>query len=138
LQNDFRLRALWAEAALIPLAAIVFFTSRQGASAMYAGLTNWWAPLLLAWTGLCAAMAIASLWFRRFRWARVAAVGQVAFILGGWGLAQFPNFVTPDITVFNSAAPEATLRLLLIALGIGSIILFPRLFTCFGSSRERP
>jgi len=35
LQNDFRLRALWAEAALIPLAIIVFMTSKYGAPLMY-------------------------------------------------------------------------------------------------------
>src|ERR1700681_2916857 len=42
LQNDFRLRAIWAEAALIPLAIIVFITSKNGAPLMYRGLTNWW------------------------------------------------------------------------------------------------
>src|SRR6202047_3368515 len=47
LQSDFRLRALWAEAALIPLATTVFATSKYGAPFMYQGLTNWWGPLLL-------------------------------------------------------------------------------------------
>src|ERR1700757_3651575 len=49
LQNDFRLRAVWAQTALIPLAIIVFITSNYGAALMYSGLTNWWAPLLLGW-----------------------------------------------------------------------------------------
>jgi cytochrome d ubiquinol oxidase subunit II len=45
LQNDFRLRAIWAQTALIPLAIIVFTTSKYGAPLMFHGLTNWWAPL---------------------------------------------------------------------------------------------
>src|ERR1700704_1484596 len=57
LQNDFRLRALWTQMALIPLAIIVFVTSKYGAPFMYQGLTNWWAPLLLAWTALGARAA---------------------------------------------------------------------------------
>src|SRR5258705_5182174 len=47
LQNDFRLRAIWAEATLIPLATLVFIASKNGAPFMHRGLTNWWAPLLL-------------------------------------------------------------------------------------------
>src|SRR5215469_861061 len=81
LQKDFRLRALWAEAALIPLAIIVFMTSEYGAPLMYHGLTNWWAPLLLAWTALSALIATLALCFSRFYLARIAAAMQVTFIL---------------------------------------------------------
>jgi cytochrome d ubiquinol oxidase subunit II len=55
-------------------------------------------------------------------------VAQVAFILIGWGLAQFPHLVTPDVTIQNAAAPESTLKLLLIALGAGAVVLLPSLF----------
>ncbi|MBV8416507.1 MAG: cytochrome d ubiquinol oxidase subunit II [Verrucomicrobia bacterium] len=131
LQNDFRLRALWAEAALIPLAIIVFLTSKYGAPLMYHGLTNWWAPLLLAWTVLSALMATLSLCFSRFYLARIAAAMQVTFILAGWGLAQFPHLVTPDVTIQTAAAPESTLKLLLLALGAGAVVLLPSLFYLF-------
>jgi cytochrome bd ubiquinol oxidase subunit II len=131
LQNDFRLRAIWAETALIPLAIIVFITSKYGAPLMYQGLTNWWAPLLLGWTVLSALIATLALWFRRFRAARIAAVAQVTFILLGWGLAQFPHLVTPDVTLQNAAAPESTLKLLLLALGAGTVVLLPSLLYLF-------
>jgi cytochrome bd ubiquinol oxidase subunit II len=131
LQNDFRLRALWAEATLIPLAIIVFITSKGGAPLMYHGLTNWWAPLLLGWTALSALTATLALWARRFSLARIAAVAQVSFILVGWGLAQFPHLVAPDVTIQNAAAPESTLKLLLLALGAGAIILLPSLIYLF-------
>jgi cytochrome bd ubiquinol oxidase subunit II len=131
LQNDFRLRALWAEAALIPLAIIVFITSKFGAPFMYQGLTNWWAPLLLGWTALSAITATLALWFRKFYLARIAAVAEVTFILVGWGLAQFPHLVTPDVTIQNAAAPESTLKLLLLALGAGAVVLLPSLLYLF-------
>jgi cytochrome bd ubiquinol oxidase subunit II len=131
LQNDFRLRATWAQTALIPLAIIVFVTSKSGAPLMYQGLTNWWAPLLLGWTALSAITAALALRSRRFYLARIAAVAQVTFILLGWGLAQFPHLVTPDVTIQNAAAPESTLKLLLLALGAGTVILLPSLFYLF-------
>ncbi|MDB6124951.1 MAG: hypothetical protein JWQ71_3944 [Pedosphaera sp.] len=131
LQEDFRRRALWSGALLIPIAMFVFFTSKSEAPYMYAGLTKWWAPVLLAWTALFAIAALGALWFRRFAFARIAAIGQVTMILVGWCLAQFPNLITPDMTVFNSAAPEATLRLLVLALGLGAILLLPSLIYLF-------
>lgn len=131
LQNDFRLRALIAELILIPIAAIVFFTSMKGAPKMYEGLTHWWAPVLLGWTGLFAALATAALWWRKFQVARLAAIGQVTLILLGWGIAQYPYLLPPDITIHNSAAPVVTLRLLLLALGAGAAILIPSLYYLF-------
>jgi cytochrome d ubiquinol oxidase subunit II len=131
LQNDFRLRALWSGAALAPIAGAVFLASRQGAPEMYNGLMHWWAPLLLAWTSLTSIVALVALWRRWFALARLAAIGQVALILVGWCLAQYPNLVTPDVTVKNAHAPEITLRLLVLALGAGAIVLLPSLVFLF-------
>jgi cytochrome bd ubiquinol oxidase subunit II len=127
LQQDFRLRAIWAQIASVLLAVLVFITSRDGAPLMYRGLTNWWAPLLLGWTALSALTALLALWFRSFNLARVAAVAQVTIILIGWALAQFPHLVTPNVTIQNAAAPESTLKLLLLALGAGVVVLVPSL-----------
>jgi cytochrome bd ubiquinol oxidase subunit II len=140
LQNDFRLRAIWAQTALVPLAFTLFLTSKSGASLMYHGLTNWWAPLLLGWTALSAITAAVALWSRKFYLARIAAVAQVTFILVGWGLAQFPHLITPDVTLQNAAAPESTLKLLLLALGAGAVVLLPSLiylFQIFKGQEER-
>ena len=131
LQEDFRRRAIWAQFALIALAGVVFLTSKNGAPLMYRGLTNWWAPLLLLWTGLSATSALLSLWLRVFRMARIAAFVQVSLILVGWGLAQFPHLVAPDVTIQNAAAPESTLKPLLIALGVGVVVLLPSLLYLF-------
>jgi cytochrome d ubiquinol oxidase subunit II len=140
LQNDFRLRALCSGAALAPIAFVVFVTSKHGAPEMYHGLTQWWAPLLIGATLVCAIAAVASLWLRRFVVARFAAIAEVTLILTGWSLAQYPRLITPDITIFNAAAPVTTLRLLTYAVVAGAIVLFPSLFFLFrvfkGFSKE--
>src|SRR5437773_5379460 len=137
LQEDFRRRALWSGLALAPIGLVVFLTSRQGAPAMYHELTRWWAPVLLVWTSLFAGVALIAHWLRRFVLARLAAIGQVTLILVGWGLAQYPNLVTPDITVTNAAAPEFTLRLLVIVLGFGAVLLLPSLAYLFYVFKRR-
>ena len=64
-------------------------------------------------------------------------MAQVTFVPLGWGLAQFPHLVTPDVTIQNAAAPESTLKLLLIALGAGAVVLLPSLFYLFQILRGR-
>lgn len=131
-QDDFRRRAIGAELALAPIAAAVFFAARNGgALEMHAGLTRWWAPLLLAATSAAALTALGALWTRRFRVARAAAIAQVTLILVGWSAAQFPHLVVPDIDIFDAAAPEITLQLLVIALAAGAFILLPSLYYLF-------
>ena len=131
LQEDFRRRALWSGAFLGPIAALVFFTSRSEAPEMFAGLTRWWAPYLLGATLLLGGGSLFFLGRRLYRWARMAAIGEVTFILGGWSLAQYPHLIVPDVTLQNSTAPEATLRLLIIALCLGAVLLLPSLFFLF-------
>jgi cytochrome d ubiquinol oxidase subunit II len=94
-------------------------------------LTQWWAPLLLGCTSLFAIGALLALWLRWFAAARIAAVGQVTLILVGWSLAQYPNLITPDVTIDNVHAPEITLRLLVLALGAGAVVLLPSLAFLF-------
>ena len=131
LQNDFRLRALWSGLTLAPLAGVVFLSSKEGAPEMYHGLTHWLAPWLLVWTTVMSIAALVALWQRWFAVARMAAIGQVTLILGGWCLAQYPNLVTPDVTVNNAHAPEITLRLLVLTVGAGAVVLLPSLAFLF-------
>lgn len=137
-QEDFRRRAIIAEIALAPIAALVFLAARNGgAPQMYEGLTHWWAPLLLLATSGFALTALVGLWRRRYRLARASAIGQVTLILVGWCSAQFPNVIVPDVTIYNDAAPEVTLRLLVIALGLGALVLLPSLYYLFHVFKKR-
>ena len=53
------------------------------------------------------------------------AIGQVACILIGWGVAQHPHIVVPDLTLTNTATAPSTLRWLAWALAAGAVVLFP-------------
>jgi cytochrome bd ubiquinol oxidase subunit II len=132
LQDDFRRRALLSGCVVGGLALTVFLLSGTGAPSVRAGLTKsgWAVPLHLA-TALAAIGAFLFLWRRKYGLARVCAAAQVSLILWGWALAQFPFIVEPDITISSAAAPRATLRLLLIALFIGALLLFPSFYYLF-------
>lgn len=132
LREDFRRRALASALAVGGMALVVFLLSGTGAPVIRRGLSasRWTWPLQIA-TGVLAVGAIFALWTRRFRLARVCAVGQVTLILWGWALAQFPYLVEPDITIYNAAAAPATLRLLLAALVVGALLLFPSFYYLF-------
>jgi cytochrome d ubiquinol oxidase subunit II len=129
LREDYRRRALAAAAAVALLAMMTGFLARIEAPLVARGLFgHWWSwPLQLA-TGCSAVGAIAALWRRWYRLARVLAATQVACILGGWGLMMNPYLIAGELTVADAAAPPVTLRLLLIILAAGGLILFPALW----------
>ncbi len=132
LRDDFRRRALLAAAAVDAMALLVLMLSGDGAPRIRSGLVeSLWAWPLLIVTGIVAVGALWALWARRFFLARAAAAAQVALILWGWGMAQLPYLVTPDITLQNAAAPPVTLRLLLTFLILGAVVLFPSFYLLF-------
>ena len=132
LQEDFRVRAISAELVAGILALVVFLLAERGAPEIRERLsTSWWTwPLQITTAGL-AIGALTALVQRRYRWARGFAIAQVALILWGWALAQFPYLVWPDVTIQGAAAPEPTLRFLMWALGAGALLLFPSLWYLF-------
>jgi cytochrome d ubiquinol oxidase subunit II len=137
--EDFRRRALGAGVAVFFASALVLLLSHNAAPLVRTGLmaSSWALPLHLA-TGMSAVIVLAALWFRRFRLARVAAGLQVSLIFWGWALAQYPLLVPPDLTIANSAAPESTLRLVLVALAIGGAVLLPSLWYLFQVFKTAP
>ncbi|HVC43632.1 MAG TPA: cytochrome d ubiquinol oxidase subunit II [Candidatus Binataceae bacterium] len=141
LRDDFRRRALGAAVAVGLMAAVVLLLSIHGAPLIWAGLTErvWTWPLIWIITILALA-AIGALWTRRFALARLCAAGQVALILWGWALAQFPYLLPPDLTIYNSSAPPVTIHILAGALAAGALILLPSyryLLVIFKSHPER-
>jgi cytochrome d ubiquinol oxidase subunit II len=138
LQEDFRKRALASGLLLAPAAALAFLLARHGAPQIFARLTSWWAPLLVTVTSACAIGALVALWCGRFRWARAAAIGQVTCILVGWGLAQQPYIVVPDLTFVGTATDPKTLYLLKSALLAGAVVLLPSFVYLFYVFKRRP
>lgn len=135
----FRARALAAGVVTGVLALTVLLLASD-VPHLLTGLTAsaWALPLHLA-TGAAAIAAFALLWTRRFWWARIAAAAQVALIVWGWALAQYPYLIRTSHTIAESAAPRNVLVLLLQILALGAVILIPSLFYLFRifAPRER-
>jgi len=129
LQEDFRRRALGAGVALFFAALAALLLSQRWAPRVREALifAPWAVPLHLL-TAATAVTALAALWRRRWRMARVAAATQVSLILWGWALAQYPYVLPPDLPVEAAAAPAVTLRLVLAALALGALVLLPSLY----------
>src|SRR5512135_480292 len=128
LREDFRRRALWAGVAVGVAAGLALIVARPGAPLMRGGLvgSDWALPFQLG-TGMVAVGALGALWTRRYRLARVAAAAQVSLILWGWAGSQYPFVIPTDLAIADTAAPPATLRLVLIALAVGAAVLVPSL-----------
>jgi cytochrome bd ubiquinol oxidase subunit II len=125
LREDFRTRALAAAGAVFVCAAVALVLARSAAPRVAIGVVE--AALIQAATASAAITAIAALWLRRYRLARIAAAAQVSLILWGWLIAQYPYLIPPALTIRDAAAPAVTLRLLAVGLAAGAAILLPSL-----------
>jgi cytochrome d ubiquinol oxidase subunit II len=56
---------------------------------------------------------------------------EATLILVGWGAAQYPFLVRPDLSIPSAVSPPETLRVILIALAAGALFLFPSIFALF-------
>ncbi|HEV8176795.1 MAG TPA: cytochrome d ubiquinol oxidase subunit II [Gemmatimonadales bacterium] len=139
LREDFRRRALGSGIAVFLASLLVLLLSKAQAPLVMAGLvaSPWAFPLHLA-TGATAIAVLAALWFRRFRLARIGAGLQVSLIFWGWALAQYPLLIPPTFTIEATAAPDATLRALLIATAFGGVVLVPSLWYLFHIFKATP
>jgi cytochrome d ubiquinol oxidase subunit II len=61
------------------------------------------------------------------RGARLAAIGAVAAVIGGWGAAQWPYLLPTSLTVSAAAAPAGTLTALVVAVVLVVLIVLPAL-----------
>ena len=138
LREDYRRRALGAAVAVFVTAFGALGIALASAPTVGASLMrSWWSLPFQLVTAAAALVAVWALWRRRFALARVAAAAQVTFILWGWGFAQYPMLIPPDLTIRSAAAPERTLDLVLIALVIGALVLFPSLGYLFRVFKSR-
>ena len=138
LENDFRKRAILAGGAVGFFAAIVILLARAGAPQLWRGLIDhWWAWILQPLTAFFALGVFYFLFRRRFFRARLFAVIQVLLIVLGWGVAEFPYLVRPEITIRGACAPEHVLFVVLMALLAGAVILFPSLFYLYRVFKSR-
>jgi cytochrome d ubiquinol oxidase subunit II len=63
---------------------------------------------------------------------RVTAALAVVCVLWAWGVAQYPDILSGTVTVTAAAAPDATMVVLVITLGVGTALLIPSLLLLYG------
>lgn len=138
LADAFRTRSLGSQALLFLAAFGALFLAQD---------TPIW-PILtareaLGFHGTLGAVAIASVVFvvrREWTSARAAAITQVVLMVLGWGVAQFPYALPPDLTLEAAAAPPEVLSATVTVLAIGSLVLVPSfvwLYRTFNPARDR-
>lgn len=128
LQEDFRRRALGTGGVFVLLAVIALPLARSGAPQIWHGLTSGGAVFAVP---VVIGLALLSGWavsLRQYLLARGAAIVEVALLLVGWALAQYPYLVVPDLTLENAAASPAMMRAALIVFGLGALFLLPSLW----------
>ena len=122
LQADFRLRAIGSGVWVLLMAGLAL------AVAPHRHVVDHRMAVLV---GAAALIAFWALWQRRYAVARIAAAAEVTLILWGWGVAQYPYMLPPDLTIAGGTAPRLTLELTLGALALGAVVLLPSLFYLF-------
>lgn len=87
----------------------------------------WSIPLVGCALGALAGTLVA---LRRgaYRLARMAAIAVVVLFVAGWGGAQYPVLIAPDLTILDAASPQRTLELLVPIVVGGAAVLVPSLW----------
>jgi cytochrome d ubiquinol oxidase subunit II len=130
LERAFRERALAAGLVAGGLAIAGLIVVHSDTPSLWDGLTGGGGIAALAVSGAAGVVTLALVWRSRFQPARFVAALAVAAIVAGWAVAQEPQLL-PGLTVRQAAAPDSTLRALVIAVLGGSVILLPSLALLF-------
>ena len=126
LAGEIRARAL----AVGLLTGVLVFTAllpiAHDAPILADGLKGRAAPMVvLAAAGGLTTMTL--LWTRRYAIARLSAVVAVTAVVSGWGLGQYPWLLVDQVTIADAAGATATLKGLLVAVGLAVVIVVPPL-----------
>ena len=130
LAETYRVRALIAGAVTAVLGALGLLLSPSEAPILWQGLLTRALAVVIA-TMLIGLATAAALFFRKYGLARLLIILETAFLLGSWGLSQYPYIIPPHVTIDNAANEPDVIKALLISIGIGMAILLPSLYYLF-------
>ncbi|HLA66706.1 MAG TPA: cytochrome d ubiquinol oxidase subunit II [Acidimicrobiia bacterium] len=99
---------------------------RSDARVLFDGLTGRALPLV-ALSAAAGTASLGLLWSRRYRLARTAAVLAVVAVVWGWAAAQYPWLLVNALEIADGSGSAATLRAMLISLGVGAVLFVPPL-----------
>ncbi|MBV8693883.1 MAG: cytochrome d ubiquinol oxidase subunit II [Ktedonobacteraceae bacterium] len=128
--RTFRLRGLIAGAITALLGALGLLLSPSYAPQLWQGMLNHAIPVVVA-TMIIGLGTAAALFFGYYRIARPLIIAETAFLLGSWGVSQFPYLIPPDLTIDKAAGAPSTELVLLIGIIIGMLIIIPSIFYLF-------
>jgi len=131
LVHAFRARALGSGVVAGALAIAGLLVVRSDVPDLYDDLTSGAGLACVLASGAAGLVTLWLEWRERFELARYTAAAAVGAIVAGWAVAQEPYLLPPELTVHEAAAPDATLVALLVATGLGLLILIPALTWLF-------
>jgi cytochrome d ubiquinol oxidase subunit II len=139
LREDFRLRALISGLFVGVMAFLAAFLSKSSAPEIWNTIVDSNAAIVFqSVTAVAALGALIALYRWSFRLARLLAGAQVAMILVGWALAQYPYIVYPDLEIVETAASASVLGPVLVALALGMVILVPSFWYLYAVFKGQP
>jgi cytochrome d ubiquinol oxidase subunit II len=124
LERYFTTRAFATAVATGALAVAGLVEMHADARFVYDGLTSDALPLVIL-SLVCGAAVLVLIGRGARRGARPLAVGAVAAVVVGWGVAQHPYLLPQVLTIDDGAAPNATLKALLIVFGAALVLVLP-------------
>jgi cytochrome d ubiquinol oxidase subunit II len=122
----FRRRAVVAAIVAGAVAAAGVYVLYDDARYVFDGLMSRALPLVIA-SALC---GLGSLWLllrAAHRGARLLAMGAVAAVVVGWGVAQWPYLLPETLEVSAAAAPDPTLATILVVFVVAAVVILPSL-----------
>ena len=131
----FRRRAVATAVVAGVVAVVGIFVLRADARYLFDELTSRALPLVLL-SAICGVASLVLL-LREMRGARILAIGAVASVVVGWGVAQWPYILPETLKVSQAAAPSGTLTAILVA-AIGRADRAPRLHPSLHPRSEEP
>lgn len=132
----FRHRAVGAAVVAGLVAGVGLVVVDRDAHPVFAGLTTRALPLVLVGTA-CAVGALVLLVRDVTRGARVLAVLAVTSVIAAWGVAQWPDLLPGALTVADAAAPDGTLVALVVAAGLGLLLVAPSFVLLYVLAQRR-
>ena len=120
----FRKRAEITAVVAGVVAVVGVFVLRADSPYLFDGLTSRALPAVLV-SAVCGIGSLLLLRQDRDRQARFAAIGAVAAVVVGWGIAQWPYILPESLEVADAAAPSGTLNALVVATIAAVVIVLP-------------
>ncbi len=130
LEAYFRVRAIGAAIATGVVALGGIAVLEDDSTHLFEGLTHNALPLVVI-SAICGGGALLAIVRGAVAPARTLAVGAVATVIGGWGVAQYPYLLGTHMKLAAAAAPEPTLIAVVVVAAVAVATCLPALILLY-------